>query len=179
MSLSVIFFERTGGVPDYFIKSAQAADAEEMERVVAKNLAEIVAMNAAIVGDQNKFTPIDANLAAAGDGHTFIFTVTFARTRLAAVQNLLLGQPTILPLNPPATFLDPSLYITKFAVGTEQDSMDAVAAATIEKVLDQVAGTVGANATAFAPFFAISGGAKGQRFMVGISALPSADIPQT
>jgi len=177
MPLSVIFFERNSGVDDFIVRSAQASDAEEMERVVAKHLAEIVALNAAIDDPQEKFQPIDANLAAAGDGYTFLFTVTFARTRLAAVQNLLLGQPTTLPLNPPATFISPALYITKFAVGSEQDSIDEVTKATLAAVLDEVAGTVGADATAFAPFLQIAGGAKGQRFMVGVSALASADIP--
>jgi hypothetical protein len=176
MALSVIYFEQTAGVDDFLIRSAQASDGEEMSRVVARHLAEIEAMNAAIDNPQEKFTPVDANLSAAGDGHTFLFTVTFTRTRLAAVQNLLLNQPTALPLNPQATFISPGSYITKFAVGSEQDSIDAVARKLIADTLAEVTPVQGV-ATAFAPFFALAGGAKGQRFMVGVSALAVQDIP--
>lgn len=179
MALSVIYFERTGGVNDFMVRSAQAADAEEMERVVALHLAEIVAINAEIQDAQEKFMPVDANLSAAGDGHTFMFQVTFTRTRLAAVENLLLNEATGLPLDPVATFIDPALYINKFAVGSEQDSIDALTQQVLEQALDEIAGSEGGDATGFAPFFATAGGAKGQRFMVGVSMLPSGDIPPT
>jgi hypothetical protein len=102
MSLNVLYytknFQASSG-NDYLIRVSQAADAEEMQRVYDKNLAEITAINAAIggpgVNDLDKFTPVDAMLAGAGDGHTFIYTVTLARTRLAAVQQVLLGQQAI------------------------------------------------------------------------------------
>jgi len=176
MALSVIYFEQTSGVDDFIVRSAQAADADEMERVVALHLAEIVAINAAIQDAQEKFQAIDANLAAAGDGHTFLFTVTFTRTRLAAVQNLLLNEATALPLNPPAAFVDPALFVTRFAVGSEQDSIDAVTRELISDVLSGITPVQG-RVTGFSPFFAIAGGAKGQRFMVGVGMLPSEDIP--
>ncbi len=176
MALSVIYFEQTNGADDFIVRSAQAADAEEMERVVALHLAEIVAINAGIQDAQEKFQAVDANLAAAGDGHTFLFTVTFTRTRLAAVQNLLLNQPTALPLDPPAVFVDPSLFITRFAVGSEQDTVDAVATKLIGDILSTVTPVQG-RVTGFSPFFAMAGGAKGQRFMVGVGMLPAEDIP--
>lgn len=80
---------------DYLIKTAQAADADEMARVYAKNLAEIVALNDAIQSNDDKFTPVDAVLTAGGDGHTFIYTVTLARAILNAPQQQLLGQQVI------------------------------------------------------------------------------------
>jgi hypothetical protein len=171
MSFSDLYLSRTSGVPDYFIRSAQAADAEEMARVVALHLAEIVAMNAAIQGDENKFTPVDASLAAAGDGHTFIFTVYFTRASIAAVQNLLVGESSALPLSPAAVFLDPALFLTKFAVAAEQDAVDAALNKAVSDILDAAAGTPGGDATVLCNFVAVAGSAKGQRFMVAVTGL--------
>ena len=171
MPLSILYLSRTSGVSDYIVRSAQAADPEEMERVVAAHLADIVAINAAIDDPQAKFTPVDANLAGAGDGHTFIFTVTFTRVALAAVQATLLGNPVTLPLNPPAVFFDPSLFVTKFAVSGEQDPLDVAINAAIQKILDQAALTPGADAAVLTNFLMVAGGAKGTRFMAGVTGL--------
>lgn len=171
MSFSDLYLSRTSGAPDYFIRSAQAADAEEMERVVALHLAEIVAMNAAIELDANKFTPVDATLAAAGDGHTFIFTVYFTRASIAAVQNLLIGESSALPLSPAANFIDPASFLTKFAVATEQDAVDAALNQAASAILDAAAGTPGGDATVLSNFIGIAGGAKGHRFMVAVTGL--------
>ena len=171
MPLSIVYLQRTSGVPDYIIRSAQAADPEEMERVVAAHLADIVAINSAIEDPDQKFTPVDANLAAAGDGHTFLFTVTFTRTALAAIQDTLAGASVLAsPLDPAPVFLDPALFQTKFAVGGEQDSMDVAISAAVERLLDAAAGGAG-DATVLSNFLMVAGGAKGQRFMAGISGL--------
>jgi hypothetical protein len=171
MAFSVLFLSRTGGENDYVIRSAQAADPEEMARVVAAHLADIVAVNAAIDDPDEKFTPVDANLAAAGDGHTFIFTVMFSRTRLAAVQTLLFGGPVVLPLDPAPLFLDPSLFFTAFGIAASQDELDIAMNVAIGRILDTAAGSPGGDAAVLCNFHQASGGAKGQVFMYAVTAL--------
>jgi len=171
MPLSIVYLQRTNGVPDYIVRSAQAADPEEMERVVAAHLADIVAINAGIDDAQAKFTPVDANIAGAGDGNTFIFTVTFTRVSIAAIQDTLLGEPVVLPLDPVPVFFDPALFITKFAVGGEQDSVDEAIAAAIAKLLDAAAGSVGGDATVLSNFMMVAGASKGTRFMAAVTGL--------
>lgn len=171
MALTIAVLSRTSGVSNYIVRHAQAADPEEMARVVALHLAEIVALNDTIEDPQNKFTPVDANLAGAGDGHTFIFTVTFTRVALAGVQNVLLGESASLPLNPPAVFLDPSLFVAKFALASDQESVEASMNVAITALLDQLAGSPGGDATLFTPFLAVAGAAKGTRFMCGVVGL--------
>jgi hypothetical protein len=171
MSLSIVYLSRTSGVPDYIIRSAQAADPEEMERVVALHLADIVAINAAIDDPQAKFTPVDASLAGAGDGATFLFTVVFTRVALAGVQNVLLGESAALPLNPQANFIDPADFITKFAIASEQDAADIAINEAVRKLLDVAAGSPGGDATVLTNFNAVSGGAKGTRFMAAVTGL--------
>jgi hypothetical protein len=106
MSISTIYFTKNflpNSGDDYLIRTSQAADAEEMARVYAKTLAEIIAINDAIgppgQNDQDKYMPVDAMLAGGGDGHTFVYSVTLARTRIAPVQQLLTGQQVI-PVTP-------------------------------------------------------------------------------
>jgi len=178
MSFSDLYLSRTGGIADYFIRSAQAADPEEMERVVAAHLAEIVAMNDAIELDENKFTPVDASLAASGDGHTFIFTVYLTRASIAAVQNLLLGESSALPLSTPGVFLDPRLFFTKFAIASEQDAIDVAINKAVSDIIDAAAGTPGGDATVICNFIGVAGGAKGQRFMAAVTGLvPPPETP--
>ena len=171
MAFSLLYLSRTGGENDYIVRSAQAADPDEMARVVALHLAEIQAINAGIEDDENKFTPVDANLAAAGDGHTFIFTVFFTRTALAAVQTLQFGGPVTLPLDPAPVFLDPGLFFTAFGIAASQDELDIAMNAAIQRVLDASAGTPGGDATVLCNFQQAAGGAKGQVFMYAVTGL--------
>jgi hypothetical protein len=171
MAFSVIWLSRTGGVNDFIVRQAQAADGEEMERIVALHLQEIQAINALIDDPQAKFTPVDANLAGAGDGHTFIFTVWFARTGLAAVQNVLLGASVLLPLDPQANFIDPADFFTAFAIAASQDELESAQNHAISRILDASAGTPGGDALVLCNFQQIAGGAKGQRFMVAVTGV--------
>jgi hypothetical protein len=172
MALSIVYLQRTSGVPDYIIRSAQAADPEEMERVVAAHLADIVAINSLIDDPQAKFTPVDANLAGAGDGHTFIFTVTLTRVALAGVQNTLLGESSLpVPLDPAGRFIDPADFVTKFAIASEQDAVDVAINEAVRRLLDQAAGTPGGDALVSTNFIAVAGGAKGQVFMAGVTGV--------
>jgi hypothetical protein len=171
MPLSIVYLSRTSGVPDYLVRQAQAADPEEMDRVVALHLAEVVAMNADIQDPQLKFTPVDANLAGAGDGHTFIVTVVFTRVAFAGIQNTLIGESVALPLNPAANFIDPSLFVTKFALASEQESVEVATNEAIRKLLDQAAGTPGGDAVVLSNFIMMAGSSKGTRFMAGVAGL--------
>jgi len=171
MSLSTLYYMKNFASPtsgnDYLIKTAQAADGEEMARVYAKNVAEIVALNANIQDDDDKFTPVDAMLAGGGDGHTFIYTVTLSRTRLAAAQQILLGQQVIpvtptgiaaftgLPIpgsttnNPtlgaapqptaiPPFWVPPELFLTRFGVASSQDEVQSMHNKLVDSIIAEI-----------------------------------------
>jgi len=216
MSLSTIYFTKNfqaSSGNDYLIRSGQAADAEEMQRVYDKELADITAINAAIggagVNDLDKFTPVDATLAGAGDGHTFIYTVTLTRVRLASVQQLLLGQqafpvtagtppvpgqfptagfpiaksasnnPTLGPATQPDPippfFVDPNLFVTRFAVASSQDEVQAAHNRLVDRIIADIGAALGTTnyLTGFySPSVCVAGSAKGSRFMVAMTGIP-------
>jgi hypothetical protein len=199
MSLSVNLFSRglfapltAANAPDWLFRHAQAADAEEMEAVVLKQLAEVVAINAAIGAPTGqspdmRFTPVDSNLAGAGDGHTFIFTTLYARVPLAASQRLLIGglldgPPSDAAFNtanfPYTTgapvFIDPALFVLRFGLASSQDALALVMDETINKVLtdsNALLGVTPSTGPSTRPiglnFLQVAGSAKGTRFMCG------------
>jgi len=200
MSLSVNLFSRGLYAPltpvnaqDWLFRHAQAADAEEMERLVRKQLAEVVAINAAIGAPtgQNpdmRFTPVDSNLAGAGDGHTFIFTTLYSRVPLAAPQRLLIGglldgggsDAAYNTANFPYStvgvpvFIDPSLFVLRFGLASSQEAVALVMDETINKVLTDsnvLLGVTPPTGPSTRPiglnFLQVAGSAKGTRFMCG------------
>jgi hypothetical protein len=202
MSLSVNLFSRGIFAPpltlpnaqDWLFRHAQAADAEEMERLVRKQLAEVVAINAAIGAPtgQNpdmRFTPADSNLAGAGDGHTFLFTTLYSRVPLAAAQRLLIGEvlngapgdeafnTANFPYAPGSgapVFIDPALFVLRFGLASSQESVALVMDETINKVLTDSNVLLGVNpptGPSTRPiglnFLQVAGSAKGTRFMCG------------
>ena len=206
MSLSVLYFTNNfqpSSGNDYRIQTAQASDAEEMARVYSKNLAEIVAVNAGIQNPQDQFTPVDAMLAGGGDGHTFIYSVTFTRVRLAAAQQLLLGQQ-VLPVTPagpvafpgtgfplptsatnnptlgavpqptpiPTFFVDPQLFVTKFAIASSQEEIQAAHNKVVSDIIAEVRTVLPTSPGVYCPFQGIAGAAKGTRFMIAVSGVP-------
>jgi hypothetical protein len=223
MSLSSVYFTKNfqaSSGNDYLIRSGQAADAEEMQRVYDKELADITAINAAIgdpgVNDLDKFTPVDATLAGAGDGHTFIYTVTLTRVRLASVQQLLLGQqafpvtagsppvpgqfpaagfpipkstannptlggaaattPAVVQPDPiPPFFVDPNFFVTRFAVASSQDEVQAAHNRLVDRIIADIGAALGTTSflTGFyCPSQCVAGSAKGTRFMIAMSGIP-------
>jgi hypothetical protein len=139
----------------YLIRSVQAADAEEMTRRVQQMLAEVTALNAAIV-DANIEHPdpgtlqlavADIDLAGGGDGHTFVLTVTFLpllrKSDAPLPESLLYGFVT----GSTAEIIEPLL----------SEKADSVLA---EADLDEI-GVI---------WQAVRGAAKGTRFMAGFAA---------
>jgi len=198
MSLSVNLFSRgifPGNPPnaqDWLFRHAQAADAEEMERLVRKQLAEVVAINAAIGAPGQglpdmRFTPVDSNLAGAGDGHTFLFTTLYSRVPLAAPQRLLIGGLLDGPPSDEAfntanwpyltgapVFIDPALFVLRFGLASSQEAVALVMDETINKVLTDsnvLLGVTPPTGPSTRPiglnFLQVAGSAKGTRFMCG------------
>lgn len=217
MSLNTIYFTKNfqaSSGNDYLIRTSQAADADEMARIYASELAGITAINAAITNPLDKYTPVDAMLAGAGDGSTFVYTVTLTRVRLASVQQLLLGQqafpvtagsppvpgqfpaagfpiakstsnnPTLGPATQPDPippfFVDPNLFVTKFAVAASQDEIQAAQNKLVDDIIAEIGAALGTTdyLTGFyCPYQGIAGGSKGTRFMLAMSGIPVLKTP--
>ena len=135
-------------------KSAQAADAEQMDRAVQKLLSDVAALNAAIAvaipGDPEVLlTPIDWNLAGAGDGHTFIFTITFIPQAFKGGNEF-----------------DGATY--GFVTAATAADLDVVLNAKMNATLSTVVPPPPADPTSANVFWnQVVGGAKGARMMAG------------
>jgi hypothetical protein len=157
-------------------RSVQAATPEQMELRLAVLLAEITALNALIPDDLDKWMPADGNLAGAGDGHTFVFTVTFVRTRCNRVINVLLGVPGGV-INENTVFIPISDFTTRFWLASESEALDLV----MNRVLDELAASsdpeVGGS---LAVWQQVAGATQGTRFMGGVTVLsvPPPEQPQ-
>jgi hypothetical protein len=171
----------TPGDNDYLIRQVQAAEATEMETLVAAMNAAVVATNTGL-SSPNQFTPADANLAGAGDGHTFIFTATFIRRSLNFVLPNLLGfAANLLPQSPPGSLgyplpvppafvPGPEAFSTKFCLASEQDAVSVAFNDMVSRALT-AAGVPADFAALPAIWQQIVGSAKGTRFMGGVSVL--------
>ena len=196
MSLSVINYSITGTTPDYLIRSVQAAEAPILEQLAAEQSASVAALNGQIQSAAEQWTPADANLAGAGDGHTFIYTVTYVRRRLnyvvpdllAFTAGLLTPVSVIGAPNPPGTPVSvlpyagggapiappivpgPEAFVTKFALASTQETIGLAFADAVARALSD-AGVPTPQANAPALWQQIVGAAKGTRFMGGVSVL--------
>jgi hypothetical protein len=185
MTISLINYNvgQTGrGIPDYLVRQIQAGDAETMEAKAAADSAAVFALNGPLSTD-DQWTPADANLAGGGDGHTFVFTVTYVRRKLntavprlaAFVGNLLSHANNAGSLDyplPPATNVlitptfvpGPEYFVSKFCLASAEQE---IAGAFNDMVVRAIAATDNDNAPSF--WQQLAGAAKGTRFMGGVT----------
>lgn len=173
----------TTGVPDYLIRQMEASDSDTMEGLAAADAAAVVALNANIQNIQQQWTPADRSLAGGGDGHTFIYTVTYTRrvlnlgasylwqflnNQLAHAANAgSLNYPLPAPNNTPNTpgyVPGPEAFFEKFSLASAQGE---VSLAYNDMVARAIAAT--GNSEAFCFWQQLAGAAKGTRFMGGIA----------
>lgn len=136
----------------FLYKSVQAADAEQMERVLATSRAEVDALNAEILaatGDTSTILlPIDWCLAGAGDGHTFVFTVTYVPAQF--------------------NFINGDVKAYGFVVAGNGEVLNALLSQKLGDTLDKLIDPL--NPTTLTAFWNQSAGAaKGTRLMAGFA----------
>jgi hypothetical protein len=170
MALSLLIYSSdalwatSGALPPavpQLIRSLQAADAEEMTKLVAQMLAEMVVLNAAIVAANPEYPDpdtlqlgiIDADLAGGGDGHTFVLTVTF----------LPLVSKSGLPL--------PEEVVYGFVTGSTAETIETLLSEKIQATANQAPDAENSPLIVF--WQAVRGAAKGTRFMAGFAGQPA------
>jgi hypothetical protein len=144
------------------IKVIESADPADMEKRVQAALDEVVAQNVLIAAAYPGVADVllslaDCDLAGAGDGHTFVFTMFF----VPQVLNNLAG---LLSDSPPGTLL-PELFRFNFAVAGERDALES-------QIQDAIARGIGVNENMITIFQFLRGAAKGTRFMFGVGGIP-------
>jgi len=183
MTISLINYNvgQTGrGIPDYLVRQIQAGDAETMEAKAAADSAAVLALNGPL-STNDQWTPADANLAGGGDGHTFVFTVTYVRRSLnTAVPRLAAFVGNLLTVNagslayplPPATNVlatptfvpGPEFFVSKFCLASAEQE---IAGAFNDMVARAIADAGNDQAPSF--WQQLAGAAKGTRFMGGVT----------
>ncbi len=167
MSFTDLFFENPAAFESpsatFVVKTAEAAEASEMETLVQAALDEIQAQNVLIAAafpetPSRLLTLGDFLLAGGGDGHTFVATLVFVAQAFNNVETLLdLGTGALLPQN----------LAFKFGLGSEKDAL-AIA------ITDALTRASSPEATR-AIFEEFAGAAKGTRFMFGVGGIPEPD----
>jgi hypothetical protein len=177
MALSLIVYASQGFIPPpfgppfttYVQKQVQSADADDMAIKVQQALDEIEQLNADIAVAYAALTPTpsqplndflmsyaDANLAGGGDGHTFVFTLTFTAS-LLNILAALLGSPAL-----------PELFEFQFCLASEEDAL----ATTFHDMTERFALKSGPGTPiAIAIWQQVAGAAKGTRFMGGVGGV--------
>jgi hypothetical protein len=140
------------------VKTVEAAEAPVMEALVQEALDEVTAQNvliAAAIPDEAGvlLTLADADLAGAGDGHTFVTTLFFVPSDLNGIQEIL-GSGALLP----------NLFRFKFGLASEDESF----ATEINSAITRNIGEFDMPAI----FQFTRGAAKGTRFMFGVGGIP-------
>jgi hypothetical protein len=163
MSFTDLFYEHPAAFEPpsatFVVKTAEAAEASEMETLVQAALDEIQAQNVLIAAafpetPERQLTLGDFLLAGGGDGHTFVVTLVFVAQGFNGVQTLLqLGTGALLPEN----------LSFKFGLGSEKDAL-AIA------ITDTITRAAAPEATR-AIFQEFAGAAKGTRFMFGVGGI--------
>lgn len=166
MAFTSIFYENADLFAQSFpapaaslvVKTVEAAEAPVMEALVQEALNEVIAQNVAIAAafpDEPSvlLTLADADLAGAGDGHTFVTTLFFVPSDLNGIQEIL-----------DSGALLPNLFKFTFGLASEDESFGS-------QVTDAINRGIG-EFDMPAIFQLTSGSAKGTRFMFGVGGLP-------
>ena len=177
MALSLIVYAGQNLLPPPFVppfttyvqKQAQSADAEDMTLKVQQALDEIEQLNADITAAYAAIVPIpstpldqlllsyaDSNLAGGGDGHTFVFTLTFTITALNLIAALLAPLP-------------PEALNFQFCLAGEEDALAIAFRDMTERFA--IAGGDPQSPVGLALWQQVAGAAKGTRFMGGVGGV--------
>jgi hypothetical protein len=180
MSLSLNIYADEGAAPPVYagirtqrIIQVQSAEATDMEARVKAALAEIAAYNAT-----QPFGPIgelllsDADLAGAGDGHTFVCTLTFTFVSFNIVSLLLMALTGATA--PP----QPDEFRFAFSLAGESEPSEVLFEQMINRVCSEF--TVGtAPGVVLALWQATRGASKGTRLMNMMGCFPGVVDPPT
>lgn len=143
----------------WLLRTVESADPQDMEKRVIQAVAEVAKINEGIVDDQDKFDLADVDLAGAGDGHTFVATLSFTRAKFSA-----------LGVSIPADTVQVGAYMA-----SQRDAIDAAFNLTVNRLV-QASTEDPKNFTAV--FQPIRGASQGTRFMgliVGAPLKPRAE----
>jgi hypothetical protein len=166
MAFTFVFYENADLFAESFpapatslvVKTVEAAEAPVMEALVQEALNEVTALNALIAAafpDEPGvlLTLADADLAGAGDGHTFVTTLIFVPSDLNGIQEIL-----------DTGALTPDLFQFKFGLASEDESFATEINAAITRGIGEF------DMPAIFQF--TRGAAKGTRFMFGVGGTP-------
>jgi hypothetical protein len=171
MALSIILYNNDPAQSE--IRSIQAADPVAMEKRLAQMFAEFNALNQDIQDPLLQWVPSDANIAGAGDGHTFIVTITWVRNRNLRLVNVLIpallgGAGVTVPNTVPIPL---SSFFTQFFMASDAQSLDIYMNRARKKAIEfgeEVTPNVG---SVIVTWQQVAGASTGHRFMGGMTAL--------
>lgn len=166
MPLSIITYNEDASLSE--IRSIQASDPAAMAAKSKQMFAEFAALNEDIQDDFDKWVPADANIAGAGDGHTFVVTVTWVRNRCLRLVNVLLGIAGGVALENSTLALPLDAFKNEFVMASSAEDVTTLLNQKRKQLVKQ--GAV-PGLGVLVVWQQIAGASTGHRFMGGISAL--------